>query len=332
MSRKKTDPQIGRFKLIDNIISTEDHPSFDFILKTLRKLLKNKKFSEPTLRRDFKYMRESLKAPIVYDKEKDGYYYSAPFNFPTNSLEEEEIILLGIIQKLIGKYATSNPIYRDAAKLIGKLYPSSQNTPLLDRIVVARGPIPIFDETTLNTLLQALRQNKVVTFVYRSFWEPNQSFRTVMPCQIVLDNGQVFLYAADEKNYKHIRLYDIHKIYELKVLRRTFSLPPNYRFVEDFEKGRFGAFQDDEAYNFKIEFRDREAIKRVYKYIWADDQVIEKYPTEDRIVLSFSSSQWIPIQQWLMSFGSDAIPLEPAWLVDYWKETINKMFENTKKI
>lgn len=328
--RKKTKPQMERFQLIDRIISTGDYPSFTFILEALRKILKDKKFSEPSLRRDLKYMRENLNAPIVYDKDKKGYYYSDPFNFPTNSLEEDEIILLGIIKKLIEKYADSNPIYHQASQLIGKLYPSSQNIPHLDRIVVARGPIPVFDAEIFNTLLQAMFQNKVVDFIYQSFWEPNQSHRIVMPCQIVLDDGQVFLYAADEKNYEHIRLYDIHKIYELKVLNRTFKLPPNYRFVEDFEKGRFGAFQNDEPYYFKIEFRGRVAIKRIIKYIWSDDQVLERFPKEDRIVLSFSSSQWIPIQNWLMSFGADATPLEPDWLVDYWKETIAQMAKNIK--
>ena len=108
------------------------------------------------------------------------------------------------------------------------------------------------EKTTI--LLSALKDNRVVDFIYRSFWEPNQSHRTVLPCQLVMDNGQVYLYAADEKNHEHIRLYDIHKIYELQVLRRTFILPKNWQFVEDFEQGRFGPFQYDESYDFKIAF------------------------------------------------------------------------------
>ena len=88
MTRKKTNPQMHRFQLIDRIICEESYPSFDFILQELRELLQDKKFSEPTLRRDLRYMRKNLGAPILYDSKRDGYYYSAPFNFPLNSLTE----------------------------------------------------------------------------------------------------------------------------------------------------------------------------------------------------------------------------------------------------
>ncbi len=330
MTRKKTNPQMHRFQLIDRLICEEDYPSFYFILEELRKLLKDEKFSEPTLRRDLRYMRKSLGAPIVYDSKKDGYYYSAPFNFPLSSLTKEEIFLLGIIQKLIAKYADANPIYKNAARLISSLYPSTQHIPLLDRIVVARSPMPIFNQDTLNTLLHAIATNQVIDFIYRSFWEPNQSHRTVLPCQIVVDNGQVFLYAADEKNHDHIRLYDVHKIYELQVMNRTFTLPKNWQFVEEFEQGRFGPFQYDESYDFKIAFYGRVARKRIHRYIWADDQQLEEFPKEEKTILSFSSSQWIPIQEWLLSFGSDAIPLEPDWFVQGWKESVRKMAENAR--
>ena len=67
MTRKKTNPQMHRFQLIDRLICEEDYPSFYFILEELRKLLKDEKFSEPTLRRDLRYMRKTLGAPIVYD-------------------------------------------------------------------------------------------------------------------------------------------------------------------------------------------------------------------------------------------------------------------------
>lgn len=330
MTRKKTNPQMHRFQLIDRLICEEDHPSFSFILEELRKLLKDEKFSEPTLRRDLRYMRKSLGAPIVYDSKKDGYYYSAPFNFPLSSLTKEEIFLLGIIRMLVAKYSDCNLLYKKMENLLAQLYPSTQHILLLDRIVVARGPKPVFDEETLNSLLWALNENRVVDFVYRSFWEPNQSHRTVLPCQIVIDNGQVYLYAADEKNLAHIRLYDIYKIHELVVLRRTFKLPPNYRFMEDFEKGRFGPFQYDESYDFKIAFYGPESRKRVHLYTWADDQRLEEFPKEEKTILSFSSSQWIPIHQWVLSFGGDAIPLEPDWFVQGWKDEIRRMAENAR--
>ena len=51
---------------------------------------------------------------------------------------------------------------------------------------------------------------------------------------------------------------------------KPFKLPPNFRFAEDFEKGRFGAFQYDEWYEFKIMFFGD--VRRVVReWIWAND-------------------------------------------------------------
>ena len=95
--------------------------------------------------------------------------------------------------------------------------------------------------------------------------------------------------------------------------------------MEDFEQGRFGPFQYDESYDFKIAFFGRVARKRIHRFIWADDQQLEEFPQEEKTIMTFSSSQWIPIQQWLLSFGADAMPLEPDWLVENWRNEIKKM-------
>ena len=47
--------------------------------------------------------------------------------------------------------------------------------------------------------------------------------------------------------------------------------------------------------------------------------------------LTFTSSQWLPVQRWLLSFGADAKPIEPDWFVAEWKETIRKMAEKLKE-
>lgn len=70
----------------------------------------------------------------------------------------------------------------------------------------------------------------------------------------------------------------------------------------------------------------------LYESIWADDQVLESFPNEEKIVISFTSSQWIPIQKWLLSFGADAEPLEPDWFVDWWKTETEKMYKKSIKM
>ena len=117
-------------------------------------------------------------------------------------------------------------------------------------------------------------------------------------------------------------MHDLHVI-----TSQTFELPQNYRFREKEEQGRFGAFQYDDFFDFKIEFYG-EARSFVHEYIWCDNQILEEYPKENKTVISFTTSQWEPVQKWLLSFGEKARPLEPDWFVKEWKESIRKMSEN----
>ena len=100
----------------------------------------------------------------------------------------------------------------------------------------------------------------------------------------------------------------MHNVVIIKTQR--FALPKNFRFHEDFEQGRFGAFQYDEAYEFKIAFYGN-ARKRVREYVWADDQVLAEDNERDTTTLTFTSSQWIPIHHWLLSFGEGTQPIAP---------------------
>ena len=110
----------------------------------------------------------------------------------------------------------------------------------------------------------------------------------------------------------------------------TFKLPKNFRFREVFETGRFGAFQYDEEYKFTIKFYG-EAISVIRENIWADNQKIEIDQKESAVKLVFTTSQWIPVLRWVLSFGENACPLEPDWFVEEWKKSILKMFDFIKK-
>lgn len=52
-------------------------------------------FSERTVARDIEYIRERLQAPLAFNKQRRGYYYSKPWNLPsilmaTYTAEEKE--------------------------------------------------------------------------------------------------------------------------------------------------------------------------------------------------------------------------------------------------
>ena len=335
---KTTHTQLERFRLIDSMLADGEVLSFEMILDSLRLELRDDLLSDSSLRRDFRYMKNELGAPLAYDKNLHGWHYTKPFKLPAEAFSDDELLCLKLIRKLIGQNSNDDFLYKSFDKLLEKITPENseveQETPkqvrgdkLSDRFYIAPRPKQLIDDGVVEKILEAIKKNYLLDFNYFSKWEPEERHRKIMPFQLVFDSGSLFLYGAGSKTPENPRLFKLSKMHDVQVITsKTFELPANFRFHENFEKGRFGAFQYDEAYDFKIEFSG-DARSIIRECIWADNQIIEENQKAATTTISFTSSQWIPIFRWLLSFGENARPLEPDWLVEQWKESIRKMSE-----
>ncbi len=327
---KTTHTQLERFRLIDSILADGKVLPFENILDSLRLELRDDLLSESSLRRDFRYMKNELGAPLAYEKKLHGWHYTKPFKLPAEGFSDDELLYLKLIRKLVGQNSNDDFLYKSFDNLLNKITPTNQAS-LSDRFYIAPRPKQLIDEGVVEKVLEAIKNNYLLDFNYFSKWEPEERHRKIMPFQLVFDSGSLFLYGAGSKTPDKSRLFKLSKMHNVQVITsRTFELPAGFRFHEDFEKGRFGAFQYDEAYDFKIEFSG-EARTVVRECIWADNQIIEENQKEYITTISFTSSQWIPVFRWLLSFGVNARPLEPDWLVKQWNQSVLKMSEKVIK-
>lgn len=335
---KTTHTQLERFRLIDSMLADGEVLAFEKILDSLRLELRDDLLSDSSLRRDFRYMKNELGAPLAYDKNLHGWHYTKPFKLPAEAFSDDEVLFLKLIRGLVNQNSNDDFLYKAFDKLLNKITPENseveQETPkqvrgdkLSDRFFIAPRPKQLIDDGVVEKILEAIKKNYLLDFNYFSKWEPEERHRKIMPFQLVFDSGSLFLYGAGSKTPENPRLFKLSKMHDVQVITsKTFELPANFSFHENFEKGRFGAFQYDEAYDFKIEFSG-DARSIVRECIWADNQIIEENQKAATTTISFTSSQWIPIFRWLLSFGENARPLEPDWLVEQWKESIRKMSE-----
>ena len=359
VGHKTTHTQMERYKLIDSILSNGEIVSFEVMLEALRTALRDDLLSDSSVRRDFRYMRDELGAPLEYDKKSNGWHYTKPFKLPTEAFSDDEILYLELIRGLVNQNSNDDFLYKAFDKLLNKIIPSRHaeketlkqvqgddiqphgdsqrhaelvSASIRDRFYIAPRPKQLIDEGVVEKVLEAIKNNYLLDFNYFSKWEPEERHRKIMPFQLVFDSGSMYLYAASSNpRVLGPRLYKLSKMHNVELIKsRTFELSANYRFRENFEEGRFGAFQYDEAYDFKIEFSD-DARSIVRECVWSDNQEIEENQQAGTTTISFTSSQWIPIFRWLLSFGENARPLEPDWLVEQWKESVRKMSEKCKK-
>lgn len=325
---KTTHTQMERYKLIDSMLCNGEIVPFEMILEALRTELRDDGLSDSSVRRDLRYMRDELGAPIVYEKKENGWCYTKTFKFPSDGFSDDEILQFHLIKKLINQHSSKDYLFKSLSDLIDKITPSIEKNILNERFFIPSHPQPVIEEEITEKVLHAIRNNFLLDFNYYSKWEPEERHRKILPYQIIMDEGNLFLYGANKKEMDNPRLFNLSKMHNVEVIEsETFELPENFRFHEDAEQGRFGAFQYDDYFDFKIEFYG-EARSNVREFIWADNQIIEENHDKKTTTLSFTSSQWGPIQKWLLSFGENAKPLEPDWFVEEWKETVKKMYAN----
>ncbi|MBB5224845.1 helix-turn-helix transcriptional regulator [Treponema ruminis] len=350
---KTSHTQLERFRLIDSLLSSGETISFDDILEKLRSILRDPALSESTLRRDFRYMKNELAAPLEYDAKKYGWHYTKTYKLPSSGFTDDEILALHLVKKLIGQHSSEDFIFKSIQTLLEKISPSlnldeekkaepvregeldfeeadSKALTIYDRIFVPTRPKPVLEKEACEKVLFAIKNNFMLDFYYNSKWEPEERHRRIMPFQLVLDEGSLYLYGARRTEPDNPRLFNLSKMHGVEVITsRSFDLPPNFRFHEETEQGRFGAFQYDDYFDFKIEFYG-DARKIVREYVWSDNQILEEDSEHDKSILTFTTSQWLPVQKWLLSFGGEAKPLEPDWFVAEWKEIVRKMAKNAE--
>ncbi len=337
---KTTHTQLERFRLIDSILSTGSIIPFEMILASLRLDLRDEFLSDSTLRRDIRYMRDELGAPLVYDTGKHGWKYTKAYKLPSDNFSDDEILFLYLMKKLINQHSNDSYFYKAFDSLLSKVSPvrfpenkedfeaekkDSGCPSIFDRFCIPNRPKPVMEEDVGEKIFYAIKNNYLLDFTYNSKWEPEEKHRKIIPYQLVLDDGSLFLYGANYRHKNLPRLFKLAKMHNVEVITdKSFTLPENFRFHEEAEQGRFGAFQYDDYFTFKIEFYGE---GRVFarEYIWSDNQIIEEDNERGVTTITFESSQWEPIHQFILAQRGNAKPLEPDWFVEEWKGYVRKL-------
>ena len=145
---------------------------------------------------------------------------------------------------------------------------------------------------------------------------------------VISHDGKYYLYGYSEER-EAVRIFSLGRIENLTITEKTFKLPKKFEFSNKCGNGRFGTFISENTDKYKIEFYDfsRPMVK---SSIWADDQVLEDDEKRNCTTITFTSTQTVKVEEWVLSQGMYAKPLEPEWLVNTWKEHVKNMCRMAK--
>ena len=163
----------------------------------------------------------------------------------------------------------------------------------------------------INRAESAAINKKSIEIVYYTMSRKKDTRRRVDPYKIWFFNGTFYLIG-----YCHlrgeIRIFALDRIKILHQTKDTFEVPEDFN-LEEFMGSSFGVFQG-EPIRIKVWF-SADIAGYIKEKIWHESQEI--HPQDDgSIIFEAEVAGTVEIRFWVMSWGSNAVVLEPESLRD----------------
>ncbi|MEI6167703.1 MAG: WYL domain-containing protein [bacterium] len=273
--------------------------------------------SQKTVQRDIDFLRDSLNAPIDYDREKKGFYYTTTQWFmPSISVSEGDLVAILVAEKALEQYR-GTPIAAELERVFSKI------TDLLpDKITVrpelifnkfsfTTPPTRAIDMETWSTVVRGLVNQKWLSLVYRSPEKGITPGRMIAPLHMANLQGEWYLFGKIEGEDR-VRQFSIGRIQSVKLTDRAFETPADFD-PKTLLANTFGRFVlNDHNHSVRLLF-NKEVATWVLEKQWGPKQVIRKRKNGD-IELSFSAAGVYEVFRWVMAWGRWVKVLAPTEL------------------
>ena len=267
--------------IIDRLLSEKKVVSFEELQNVLQ-------VSAPTVKRDLRYMRDMLKAPIVYSRSRGGYLYeerpqaegSHPKRLFAVQQKEwysaQELYVLVKTIDLLGQLSRdeSSAIYNELEPLrarvsalldLGGISPRD----LLGRVkVVDHSPLHT-EPPTFETVGAALCEKRRLQIAYFSKARRTDSFREISPVRMVHYRSRWYVDAYCHAS-EGLRTFAIENIRRAEVLPRSAKRVSTREIETELDKS-YGLFHSGELKTALLVF-DEEAAPFVRRQIWHPKQ------------------------------------------------------------
>jgi predicted DNA-binding transcriptional regulator YafY len=300
-----------RLYTIDNLIREGGYPSVSYFARETG-------VHPRTIYRDIEYFRDRWGAPLLYDREKEGYYYSEPsWKFFPMALTEQELIALLLAKNSILHYAgvPYEPHLRSAFRKITEFLPDDKAINLgdMEKTFSFRfGSVRPVDPRVLDTVSKALQHRNCLKIVYHAAGTGEVSERMIDPYN--LDNfAGVWYLLAFCRLRDGMRMFALNRIKSCTLLAKRFEIPEGFSYAL-YIRDAFGILLTEDPVDIAVEFSgfDARLAKESSRH---ESQRIEERE-DGTVVVRLRVTGIEEVKRWILSSGKGAKVLEPPWLAD----------------
>lgn len=195
-----------------------------------------------------------------------------------------------------------------------------------DRILLEYVPS---GQAYLQTIIEAMKENRVLNMTYHSFWKDKEGNYDVHPYCVKLFRQRWYM-VAQGTYHDEPRIYALDRIQELNVKDETFELPKDWDANEYFD-GSYGIITNphEEKQLVKIKVSTSQANYIRSLKIHESQEEVER--NEEYSIFTFFLRPELDFQQELLKNGEDVEVIEPQWLRNEMGEKIKRMWDKYKR-
>ncbi len=287
--------------------------------------------SQKTIQRDIDFLRDEEGAPLDYDREKKGFFYTnKTWALPSIVMNEGELLALMVASRVLEQYRGS-PVATHLDSLFAKLSEFMTDKvriqpELLHSQFTFRGPPakPV-DAKIWSTVVRGLQEQQTLVIGYRKFGEdrkePAKEVR-INPYHIANLQGEWYVFGV-YAGMEEMRQFALSRIEQATISKERFLIPKDFS-PEKMLAGTFGRFAgNNEVHTVRLLFT-KEVAKFVTEREWCHDQKIT-VRKNGSVELEFPAKGLFEVHRWVLSWGRQVRVLAPKELQKSVAEEVKAM-------
>jgi len=179
---------------------------------------------------------------------------------------------------------------------------------------MAAGRIPLKEYASSQPVIEAVTkarlEGKTLEITYHSFSRDEITIRRIDPYHLWYHQGGLYVIAYDHLR-REVRLFALERIKALHETAETFAIPSSFD-VEAYMRESFGILRGGPAVPVKVRFSNAWA-RWIEERVWHPSQTLERLP-DGELILTLQVAVTDELKRWIVSFGREAIVLEPVAL------------------
>jgi len=263
--------------------------------------------SVATSKRDIVYLRDRLLAPLVFNHEKNGYFYSEEgFALPFED-SPRIIFLLTMLNRQAEEAGLGElPEVKQLEKRLSSMI-SADYGKLIDRLYCEWVEVESIDHQIFECITEGVIKEKNLKLLYRSLKGEN-SLREISPQRIINYQGRWYLLAHCHLRQAS-RLFHIARIREVEITNK--NIPADISPDQELLDQSFGIFKGKPLCHAEILFTSV-AAELVRHQHWHKNQ--EMTEMEEGVRLRLPISDYREITMKILQYGSMARVISPPEL------------------